>query len=766
MHGWFLLGLSLLPPSLALPTPYYSFFVCNGLSNQRQCILESALLARNLSLGLRLPRVVRNGIQDLRQGIRPVLAVDASEGGGLPFSALFDEARFTAVLREWGVPPVAEAEVAEGPPPFEYPGGSFPLANYATSGLTSVATGCALFTSVGHRLAQTHEGFARAVLRGLAPAPPLAALADAVRAALAPGGAPYDALHLRYEKDWWHLCQLWREKPNSPDPRFCGLWEPAALVPLLRDNMGLGGRPLFVAVDEDAVEDRALLPRLRAAFPTLRTRRDLLPVGASPPLSRELGASVDYALCVGAALFVGNGYSTFSEFVILERQIAAGPRRGLLALPSRWYNGGDIPLEHFFPIMRFPWVFVAGPRRGGWDAGAPAAAAWSARRAGGFAPLALYAGERGADPQLEAFLEGAGVDVEYLGDAGVAERAAQLAAAAAEGAGGGAAGEAAAEEVRALLAALPPAGAAELALTATAAFAPALRGLHHALLTSPRVVMRQRFYTFYLGARLPSCYAAVRAWPPEGGAFSPAWAVAGLECLRARLPGLAAELAKWRGGGSGASSPPCWEALYHAAVNRAFRGLWAPVTPRWNAAAGAPLETHAMSFTGALGGGECAPVAWDACGARAPGEPGGAWTPPGVAAYRDAALEAAAGAVRFGGAEVDFWPRACSPQIREGMGRAEDVEDVDAPKPWGQGAPPAPAPVPAPVPASVPAAVPAPAPKPQNHFSKGLRGWVAAARSAHNSAPLLVLAALASALCACAVRIFSVKGGRRDKRSE
>jgi hypothetical protein len=173
-----------------------------------------------------------------------------------------------------------------------------------------------------------------------------------------------------------------------------------------------------------------------------------------------------------------------------------------------------------------------------------------------------------------------------------------------------------------------------------------------------------------------------------------------------------------------------------------------------------------MSFTGALGGGECAPVAWDACGARAPGEPGGAWTPPGVAAYRDAALEAAAGAVRFGGAEVDFWPRACSPQIREGMGRAEDVEDVDAPKPWGQGAPPAPAPVPAPVPASVPAAVPAPAPKPQNHFSKGLRGWVAAARSAHNSAPLLVLAALASALCACAVRIFSVKGGRRDKRSE
>jgi len=714
--------LLLLPSAAAaapLSTPYYSFFVCNGLSNQRQCILESALLARNLSLGLRLPRVVRNGIQDLRRGIKPVLAIDAAEGGGLPFGALFDEARFVAALRAWGVPPVAEAEVAAAAPPFEFPGGSFPLAAYRASGRASAATGCALFTSVGHRLAQAHEGFARALLRGLAPAPPLAALAAAVRAALSPSGAPYDALHLRYEKDWWHLCQLWREKPNSPDPRFCGLWEPAALVPLLRDNMGLGGRPLFVAVDEDAVEDPALLPRLRAAFPTLRTRRDLLPQGAggagAGALGREMGAAVDYALCVDAALFVGNGYSTFSQFVILQRQVEADfdgggalspapppppplplPPRGLLARPSRWYNGGDVPLEHFFPIMRFPWVFVAGPRARGWDAGAPAAAAWSALRAGGYAALCLYAGERGEDPALEAFFSRAGVGVEFFGAAGVAAAKERLAAAAREGAGGGAAGDGAAGEVEALLAALPPAASAELALTATAAFAPGLRGLHHALLTSPRAVFKQRFYTFYLGARLPSCFVAARAWGGGGGGgggaafFSPAWAVAGLECLRVRLPSVALELAKWRGAaaagggsGEGAPSPPCWEPLLHAAVNAAYAGLWTPVTPRWNAQAAAPLETHPMALTGALGGGRCEDVAWAACGEVARGR-----LPPGVVAFRDAALEAAAGAVRFGGAPAEFWPPACAAAIREAAPRAEGVEDVDVPRPWAPGEPP------------------------------------------------------------------------------
>jgi hypothetical protein len=671
-------------------TPYYSFFVCNGLSNQRQCILESALLARNLSLGLRLPRVVRNGIQDLRQGIKPVLAIDSSEGGGLPFGSLFDEPRFSSALRTWGVPPVAEADVAAAAaPPFEFPGGSFPLGAYLASGRVSAATGCALFTSVGHRLAQAHEGFARAVLRGLAPAPPLAALAARVRAALAPGGAPYDALHLRYEKDWWHLCQLWRERPNSPDPRFCGLWEPTALVPLLRDNMGLGARPLFIAVDEDAVEDPALLPLLRGAFPSLRTRRDLLP--PADALSREMGAAVDYALCLDAALFVGNGYSTFSEFVILQRQVeadfdGAGAPRGLLARPSRWYNGGDIPLEHFFPIFRFPWVFVAGPRGAGWDAGAPAAAAWSARRAGGFAALCVFAGERGSDPPLEAFLEAQGVGVEYVGGRGVAAAAAQLERAAAEGAGGGAAGEAAAAEVAALLAALPPAGAAELVLTATAPFSAPLRGLHHALLTSPRVIMVQRFYTFYLGTRLPTCAAAARAWGSDATAtFSPAWFVGGLECLRYKLPLLAAELAKWRGGGAGGSAPPCWEPLYHAAVNRALVGLWTAVTPRWNAQAAAPLETHPMALTGALGGAQCAPVEWAACGKRA-GR--GEWLPPGVAAFRNAALEAAAGAVRFGGAHEDFWPAECNAQMREYAPAAADLEDVDAPKAWrGRGAP-------------------------------------------------------------------------------
>jgi hypothetical protein len=87
------------PPRGAAPGQgYFQFMVCNGLTNQRQAILEAALLARHFGLGLVLPRLVSNGMQDLTKGTAPVIVLDAKEHGGLPFGDVFVRHPYTREL--------------------------------------------------------------------------------------------------------------------------------------------------------------------------------------------------------------------------------------------------------------------------------------------------------------------------------------------------------------------------------------------------------------------------------------------------------------------------------------------------------------------------------------------------------------------------------------------------------------------------------------------------------------------------------------------
>ena len=119
-----------------------------------------------------------------------------------------------------------------------------------------------------------------ALLGALRPSPPLAAHVDTIHAALrvgssasAPASASasaslpaYDAIHLRYERDWWPMCDYWKAHPYvSPDPAHCGLWQPADLVSMLHRDFHLGQQPLYLAVDEEAVDDPSLLPLMRQA---------------------------------------------------------------------------------------------------------------------------------------------------------------------------------------------------------------------------------------------------------------------------------------------------------------------------------------------------------------------------------------------------------------------------------------------------------------------------------------------------------------------
>lgn len=93
----------------------------------------------------------------------------------------------------------------------------------------------------------------------------------------------------------------------------------------------------------DAVKDvlEASLASIKEWKYTAVLGRDLVAGPDEARLSREQRALVDYYLGLEAERFVGNSVSTFTAFIMLERQ--------WLGRYSGHYNGGSVPLAIFFP---------------------------------------------------------------------------------------------------------------------------------------------------------------------------------------------------------------------------------------------------------------------------------------------------------------------------------------------------------------------------------------------------------------------------------
>jgi hypothetical protein len=666
--------------------------------------LEAALLAKELGLGLVLPRLVSNGRQDLRTGTKPVIVFDEKEKGGLPFGEIFDEALFSRVMGEQGVPIVSEAEAVTMGPEFTYPGAKFPMANYRASGARNIATGCALFASVGWtpHLAIKYEAYAHALLEALQPSPVLRGYVDKVKAVLtkaSPDGA-YDAMHLRYERDWWPMCDYWKAHPYvSPDPAHCGLWQPADLVSMLHRDFHLGQQPLYLAVDEEAVDDPSLLPLMRQSFPLGALTRDGI-LGTKLP--REIGAQVDYHVCMDASVFVGNGYSTFSGFLVLQRQLEerrvlmrrAALGVGAWSTPPRrtlWYNGGDIPLSHFFPIMRTKWVFVtAAEPEGSEEEESVRAAVLSAFHKGGVAPTCLFAGN---STPFSRWMEAQGVEVEYYN------------ASAIEGVRGEVLGKldpATAGRVASFLSSGVSGGEAsanKLLLFLGAPLSSAVRGTHHAILTSPYTVFLDRPQTFHLQTRLPACLSMVRDVPtrhapPDRATFSSHMAYAGLTCLGHRLGDTAAALSVEADLFSkGATAAAHWVEVYSRVINRSFKGLITPLSPRWNAQHGAPLEPYALLATGRSGRAPCEAVFEPGSGGDGSAE--APWEHPSARALRTAAVSTAVSVATgeatglWGTGEGTLaadWRGSCATLVRAGVvARESDLVIVREAAPLSMG---------------------------------------------------------------------------------
>ena len=163
---------------------------------------------------------------------------------------------------------------------------------------------------------------------------------------------PYTVLHLRAEKDWQMHCARWMNPyPTRSDRavRDNCMNNTMEIVNVLISEGVIPTRPVYICtgLTPDEFENLRLsgmsnaitLKDLSNRYTTVFKEHVF---GKEPKSSksvheeREFWAAVDYYVAERSEVFVGNSVSTFSAFLLVERQ-----RRNAAAFH---YNGGNVPL--------------------------------------------------------------------------------------------------------------------------------------------------------------------------------------------------------------------------------------------------------------------------------------------------------------------------------------------------------------------------------------------------------------------------------------
>ncbi|KAL4434825.1 hypothetical protein ABPG77_005352 [Micractinium sp. CCAP 211/92] len=283
----------------------------------------------------------------LLRGYMPdaVKYVTADDGGAVPFGEWFEVDAFAAAMAAHGLRVVA----GKAADPWNVSINAYDSQSKVNAvvsflrkkrGRQHIKINCPAFRLPGALMAR-HEAMLRAATEALRPSPRFAALIAARRRAVADaaGAAGYNLLHLRVEKDWLALCEWWQNPAEGRD----NCMNNTATVGRELRKLGFPQEvPLLVVTSfPDAIPEA-----LSATLKNVREHKYQAVLGSDLPggeeLSREESALVDYYLGLQADKFIGNSVSTFTAFIILERQ--------WLGRPAYHYNGGNIPLELFFPF--------------------------------------------------------------------------------------------------------------------------------------------------------------------------------------------------------------------------------------------------------------------------------------------------------------------------------------------------------------------------------------------------------------------------------
>ncbi|KAL4200808.1 hypothetical protein AMTRI_Chr02g212980 [Amborella trichopoda] len=147
---------------------------------------------------------------------------------------------------------------------------------------------------------------------------------------------PYVAVHMRVEKDWMIHCKKMEARSNMS--HICSskeeIRERVANIPGLRTPV-----VVYVAVADDLLEDSSILSGWKVGlFPIDKKRLGVWEIYKKYPYLIQ--SAIDYEVCLGADIFVGNSFSTFSGLIVLERTqklIKSGISRSC-DMDTRWVS--------------------------------------------------------------------------------------------------------------------------------------------------------------------------------------------------------------------------------------------------------------------------------------------------------------------------------------------------------------------------------------------------------------------------------------------
>ncbi|GAQ85030.1 hypothetical protein KFL_002180050 [Klebsormidium nitens] len=374
------------------------FLTCNGFANQRLALVYGIVIAKLTDRIPVLPDFLLNGLQRSDAWI-----VDTISNGSVPMSEVYNVQEFrNGLASRLGMQVLTPAEA---PPLSEYVKVSFEgvtdtVASTERKHDLHVAIECA-FLRLSRDVIKENEELFWAVLESLQPAKQYEEIVSHAVATLAEGGrngaepvgdgdgAGFSFLHMRAENDWLAHCRRWESIPDGRIRNNC-LTNTWTVHEALLAKRVSPSRPLYVASmwsDIDPTNRDLIFSNLEKAGFKVYTQEDILPEMAVP-LSREQSALVDFYIALASEKFMGNSVSSFSALLIYERTRAEKW--------ASWYNGGNIPLDDFIPVLRLPWVFTYN----GWSQKYDymlKAAVRSAARFGTLAPYCLFSGNRTAE---------------------------------------------------------------------------------------------------------------------------------------------------------------------------------------------------------------------------------------------------------------------------------------------------------------------------------------------------------------------------------
>ena len=360
-----------------------SFKVCGGLTNQRISIVQGLMMAYLMNVTVVLPPLNANGEQDPKAGYK-----ERSRKHLVPFGRFFYRDLTVARLQRVGIRVARQDNVFRAIPPANRAATKVNNRNMhfrevqtlgvlaAAAGKTLIAADCAFFSVkvVGHHLRHLFW----AIDGALTFSPWIQSAADlAVQQlhAITGGGRHgatdhgFNALHLRNEADWLDHCAQWENKAAGRDNCMTNTDQLPNVLTI--ENVPTSV-PLFIAGGHNgsSLNNARDVAKLWAAGYKLINKDELIPemlANISYAAGRDLLAAVDYAISGFADTFVGNSVSTFSAFIMLERERRCATSNRPARCRGFHYNGGSIPLRDvlfhgYSPPQsqqrRLKWVFT------------------------------------------------------------------------------------------------------------------------------------------------------------------------------------------------------------------------------------------------------------------------------------------------------------------------------------------------------------------------------------------------------------------------